>query len=67
LVIAVVLVVGGVTAGVVLLKQDSCSGQSKATVLVVSRIQVTTAKLADDWARTNPNVAAVAPCMRRIV
>jgi Ca-activated chloride channel family protein len=60
LVIAVLLVLGGgVTAGVVLLKKDSCSGSSTATVVVAPTIQTIMAKLAQDWASTNPNVDGV--------
>jgi Ca-activated chloride channel family protein len=60
LVIAVVLVLGGgVTAGVVLLKKDSCSGDASANVVVAPRIQTIMAKLASDWAQTNPNVNGV--------
>ena len=60
LVIAVVLVLGGgVTAGVVLLKKDSCSGSASANVVVAPRIQTIMAKLANDWAQTNPNVNGV--------
>ena len=60
LVIAVVLVLGGgVTAGVVLLKKDSCSGSASANVVVAPKIQTIMAKLANDWAQTNPNVNGV--------
>src|SRR5690349_7783778 len=59
-IIAVVLVLGGgVTAGVVLLKKDSCSGKATANVVVAPRVQAMMAKLADDWAQTNPNVNGV--------
>jgi len=60
LVIAVVLVLGGgVTAGVVLLKKDSCSGSASANVVVAPKIQTIMAKLANDWSQTNPNVNGV--------
>jgi Ca-activated chloride channel homolog len=60
LVIAVVLVLGGgVTAGVVLLKKDSCSGSASANVVVAPRIQTIMAKLANDWSQSNPNVNGV--------
>jgi len=60
LVIAVVLVLGGgVTAGVVLLKKDACSGSASANVVVAPKIQTIMAKLANDWAQTNPNVNGV--------
>jgi Ca-activated chloride channel family protein len=56
----VVLVLGGgVTAGVVLLKKDSCSGNATANVVVAPGIQAIMAKLANDWAQTNPNVGGV--------
>jgi Ca-activated chloride channel homolog len=60
LVIAVVLVLGGgVTAGIVLLKKDSCSGSASANIVVAPRIQTIMTKLASDWQQTNPNVNGV--------
>jgi Ca-activated chloride channel family protein len=60
LIIAGVLVLGGgLTAGVVVLKKDSCTGKATATVVVARRIQAIMTKLADDWAQTNPNVNGV--------
>jgi Ca-activated chloride channel family protein len=60
LIIGVVLVLGGgLTAGVVLLNKDSCSGNATATVVVAPRIQAIMAKLADDWAQTSPDVDGV--------
>jgi Ca-activated chloride channel family protein len=57
LVIAVVLVLGGgVTAGILLWKKDSCSGSASANIVVAPRIQTIMAKLANDWSQTNPNV-----------
>ena len=42
-----------------LLKKDSCSGSASANVVVAPRIQTIMAKLANDWAQTNPNINGV--------